>query len=212
MEEIKVAIYEDNSKLRKSLELLIQNTSGLRLLFSVAHCLNIPQDINAETPDVVLMDINLPGKSGIEGARIIKHLAKQIDILMLTVFEDEDSIFKALEAGATGYLLKSASSKKIIEGIVELHNGGSPISATIARKVLRALPKISAGNTLPSSLTQREEEILKLLESGNSSKIIGSKLGISYETVRTHVKKIYEKLQVNSVTSAINKAQKAGWL
>ena len=209
--EIKVSIYEDQKEMRESLEMLLQGLNGIALTGSYANCNNIEVDLISEVPNVVLMDIEMPGINGIEGLKKIKQKYNGINILMLTVFEDNDNVFKALCAGATGYLLKSTPPAKIAESIFEVYYGGAPMTPSIARKALEFL-HVKRKHDTETSLTNREVEILRLLEQGNSSKMIASSLNITYLTVRTHIKNIYEKLQACSATDALYKARKDDYL
>jgi DNA-binding NarL/FixJ family response regulator len=202
---IKVSIYEDNNALRESLAYLVMGANGLEMCKAYPNCLSAIENCNAHKPDVILMDINMPGMSGIEATRIIKEKFPEINILILTVFEDKERIFDALCAGATGYLLKKSSAVQIVEAIVDLYNGGSPISGEIARKVLdffHLKPKI--GNSY--DLSERELEVLQCIAHGDSYKMIGDTCCISMGTVRSHINNIYRKLQVNSKSEAVVKA------
>ncbi|MBV6428123.1 MAG: Response regulator protein VraR [Haliscomenobacter sp.] len=203
---IRVAVYEDNSALREALEILIKGISTFQLVGSYGDCLHIEQNLKEQEPDVVLMDIDLPGRSGIEGAYLIKRDAPSVEVLMLTVFDEDDKVFQAVCAGASGYLLKKSPPSKILEAIEEVYNGGAPMSPVIARKVLQLFPKAPAINNELDKLTQRERDVLVSLSRGNSYKMVAAELEISTETVRTYVKRIYEKLHVHSVTEAIAKA------
>ena len=203
---IRVAIYEDNSALREALEILIKGISAFQLVGSYGDCLHIEQNLKEQEADVVLMDIDLPGRSGIEGAYLIKRDAPSVEVLMLTVFDEDDKVFQAVCAGASGYLLKKTPPSKILEAIEEVYNGGAPMSPVIARKVLQLFPKAPAVNTELDKLTQRERDVLTSLSKGNSYKMVAAELEISIDTVRTYIKRIYEKLHVHSVAEAIHKA------
>jgi DNA-binding NarL/FixJ family response regulator len=151
------------------------------------------------------MDIDLPGKSGIEGVREVKSAYPKVEVIMITVFEDDDRIFKALQAGATGYLLKKTSLHSMIQAIQEVHAGGAPMSPSIARKVLQMPFALKNDNVSEYNLSQREIEIMKLLSKGLSYKMVAEELFISIDTVRSYIKRIYEKLHVHSITEAIHK-------
>ena len=156
-------------------------------------------------PEVVLMDINLPGMNGVECVRQLKQVAPQIQSLMLTVYEDTDNIFKALAAGASGYLLKRTKTAELLEAIREVHRGGSPMTTHIARKVTQSFQKAGPSPQPTENLSQREQEVLDCLSNGFLYKEIADKLGISYETVHTYIRRIYEKLQVRTRTEAVAK-------
>ncbi|NUO03648.1 MAG: response regulator transcription factor [Saprospiraceae bacterium] len=203
---IKIAIYEDNHALREALEILITGVPGFELVGAYPNCINIEADLRRAEPDVILMDIDLPERSGIEGAYIVKQQAPTVEVLMLTVFDDNDKVFQAVCAGASGYLLKKTPPAKILEAIEDIYNGGAPMTPVIARKVLQLFPRAPAVNTETDKLTPREQEVLSSLAKGNSYKMVADELGISIETVRTHIKRIYEKLHVHSVAEAIAKA------
>ena len=160
-------------------------------------------DMHSIKPDVVLMDINLPGMNGVEAVKIIKQQHPDINVIMCTVFEDEETIFKALSAGAGGYILKSMRPHKLLEAIREVNEGGAPMSASIAKRVISSFSK-SASITKHESLTAREMEVLQLLSKGLLYKEAADKLGLSVETIRSHCRNIYEKLHVNTKLEAIN--------
>ncbi|WP_373548112.1 response regulator [Haliscomenobacter sp.] len=203
---IKVTIYEDNNALREALEVLIKGVDNYHLIATYADCLHIETDLTQAQPDVILMDIDLPGRSGIEGAHLVQKISPTTEVLMLTVFDDDDKIFKAICAGANGYLLKKTPPARILEAIEEVYNGGAPMTPAIARKVLQLFPKTPAVNLELDKLTAREQEVLQSLARGNSYKMVAAELEISIDTVRTYIKRIYEKLHVHSVAEAIAKA------
>lgn len=202
---IKVGIVEDEKQIRESLVILINGSEG----FSCKHAYETAEDAIKEIPslnlDVVLMDIHLPGKNGIECVMKLKPQCDRIQFLMCTSFEDTDLVFKALKAGASGYLTKTTQPSKILDAIVEVYKGGSPMSSHIARKVVASFHNENKGNSEMQKLSEREKEILNLLSQGLRYKEIADKLCLSTETVRTHIRNIYEKLQVNSRTEALNK-------
>ncbi|MDZ7264187.1 MAG: response regulator transcription factor [candidate division KSB1 bacterium] len=204
---IKVVIIEDNDLFRNGLLQLISGTPGYACIGAFGDCETALPEIEELQPDVILMDIGLPGMSGIEGVKAIKAKSPEIDILMLTIYEDDNKVFESLYAGASGYLLKKTSPAGILEAISEIHAGGAPMSPRIARKVLDVFHgEIPSEQT--SQLSNREQEILQLLVEGLSYKAIGSRLFISPHTVRTHLKNIYEKLHVHSKSEAAVKAVK----
>lgn len=201
---IKVVIIEDIREIREGLQMLINGSDGFMCARTFATAeealLHLP-DIN---PDVALMDINLPGMNGIEAVRKLKPLCETTQFIMSTVYEDDESIFESLKAGASGYLLKNTAPSKILDSIIEVYHGGSPMSGQIARKVIATFQQRDSidGSEI---LTLREKEILKSLAKGLRYKEIAAELNIGLETVRTHARNIYEKLQVQSRTEAINK-------
>lgn len=204
---IRVAIFEDNRHLRDSLYYLISGTQGFMCAGVYPDCSDLIYQLAEAPADVVLMDIEMPGITGIEGVRLIKENFPLIQVLMQTVFQDDDNIFNSICAGASGYILKTTSPAGYIEAIKDVHNGGSPMTGSIARKVLQLFQQniVPASNT-DYQLTAKEKEILQYLVKGHSFKMIAAPLGISYETVRTHMKSIYSKLHVNSNTEAVSKA------
>jgi len=205
---IKVAIYEDNDPLRESLSYLILGTRSLDLTGAYPDCSKVMENCVMAKPDVILMDIDMPGISGIEATAMVKATFPEINILILTIFEDKNKVFEALCAGATGYMLKKSSAVEIIEAIAELHNGGSPMTGEIARKVFDFFsnPAISKNNDY--ALSSREFDILKCLVDGDSYKMIADNCCISMGTVRFHINNIYKKLHVNSKSEAVIKALK----
>lgn len=200
---ITVAIVEDHQEIRDSLALLINATEGYECPATYSDCESAIEGIEENLPDVVLMDIGLPGMSGIEGIKKIKQKHPDIDFIILSIHENDENVFESLCSGATGYLTKETPPAKIIEAIKEVHEGGSPMSTQIARMVVGSF-KIH-----PSpSLTQRETEVLSHLCEGESYKMIADSLFISEETVRRHIKSIYRKLEVHSKSEAVAKAIK----
>jgi len=207
---LRIAIFDDNKNIRESLTLLLQIEKDFEVVGSFAHVLDCIDDIKAVRPDVVLMDIEMPAMSGIEAVKLLKKEYPQIQVLMQTVFEDDDRVFDSICAGASGYILKNQLNAKLIDAIKELQFGGSPMSPSIARKVLtkmQTLTTLIQPEAAPDyHLTNREKEVLSCLVNGLSYKMIAADLDISYETVRSHVKKIYEKLHVASLTEVVAKA------
>lgn len=207
MSEIRVAIFEDNKHLRESLFYLVNGTSGLLCTGSFHDCSDLLFKLKQSTPDVILMDIEMPGMDGIEAVKIVKQEYPHIQILMQTIFHDDENIFNSICAGASGYILKTTSPAGYIDAILDVYNGGSPMSSSIARRVLTLFQK----NVTPATndnyqLTPKEKDILQHMVQGKSFKMIAAATGISYETVRTHMKNIYLKLHVNSNTEAVSKA------
>ncbi len=202
---IKVALVEDNNTLRTSLAHLISQSDGMQCIISLPNLLNVVSELKKCTPDIVLMDIGLPHISGIEGVTTVKENMPGIQVLMFTVFEDEEKIFEAIKAGASGYLLKKSAPEEIIEAIKSLYNGGAPMSASIARKVIESFQNNSLNLKQDFQLTTRETEILHSLTEGLSYKKLAEKYFISISTIRTHIRHIYEKLHVNSKSQAVAK-------
>lgn len=208
MKRIKIIIYEDLDHLRISLVSLLSGTDGFEVVASFGNCNNVVRDVNLYQPDVVLMDIDMPGTNGIDGLKLIKKQFPSIEVVMLTVFDEDEKVFKAICAGASGYLLKKSSNEKILEAIQDAYNGGSPMTSSVARKVLQYFPKQSAASEELNKLTEREMNVLNLLAKGFSYKMVAAELQISMDTVRTYIRRTYEKLQVHSVTEAISKIKK----
>src|ERR1017187_5524575 len=205
---ISISIVEDNDKLRATLARVIDRTDGFRCVSDYGSAEGALADLPKIKPDVVLMDINLPGINGVECVRQLKKLLPQIQVMMLTVYEDTENIFNALAAGANGYMLKRTPAKELIEAIREVQRGGSPMTTHIARKVVQSFQKSAGAQQVAdelSELSEREQQVLDLLAQGLIYKEIGEKLGISYETVHTYIRRIYEKLQVRTRTEAVAK-------
>lgn len=203
---IRVAIVEDHADLRGSWREIIEAAPGFECLGTYPSAEEALREIPFLKPDVVLMDINLPGMSGIECTRLLRDRNPRQQVLILTVYEDSDRIFEALQAGASGYLLKRTSPEQLLQGIVEVRNGGSPMTSEVARKVVQSFRRPARSKAAEEArITPREEEILKLLAQGYVTKEIADKLGISYYTTQTHLKNIYEKLHVRSKTEAVLK-------
>ena len=200
---ITVSIVEDNDELRGTLARVLSRAEGFRSLSQYASAEEALKALPQENPDVVLMDINLPEMNGVECVRQLRQVAPQIQVIMLTVYEDTEHIFNALAAGATGYLLKRTPRSELLEAIREVHQGGSPMTAHIARKVVQSFTKPAAAIQPTENLSPREQEVLDCLSKGFLYKEIAEKLGISYETVHTYIRRIYEKLQVRTRTEAV---------
>jgi DNA-binding NarL/FixJ family response regulator len=207
MSKIKIVIVEDLVEVIEGLSAFIKRDEELELMASFRTAEAATLELPLLKPDVAIMDINLPGISGIECVRKVKPVAPTIQFMMFTVYENDDKVFEALKAGASGYLLKKTAPPQIIEGIKELHEGGSPMSSSIARKLVGLFLEQQRERPLPSSaaLTTRENELLQLIAKGLLYKEIAKQLGISFHTVRQHIGKIYEKLHVQNKTEAINK-------
>lgn len=207
MSKIQVAIVEDTHDIRKGLMMMINGVEELECRQTFSSAEDAIKTLPINCADVVLMDIDLPGINGIECIKILKEKCNQTQYMMLTVFEDDDKIFRSLEAGATGYMLKKTPPAQLIEAIKDLSSGGSPMNAQIARKVVASFNKPKLNKTA-EELTKRELELLELLSKGYRYKEIADKLFISQDTVRSHIRNIYVKLHVNSKIEAINKVFK----
>ncbi len=207
-----VALVEDSAPMRRNLERMLRRARGVRCVCACGTAEEALEQIPRLKPDVVLMDINLPGASGIECTTRLKLQSPATQVIMLTVYEDTANIFNALKAGACGYLLKRSSPGEILEALTTVQTGGAPMTSEIARKIVMTFqsPAPSAGDA--AILSAREQEILELLSQGNVSKEIAGQLSISYHTVRVHTKHIYEKLHVRSRSEAVLKfmADKGG--
>ena len=208
--EIRVAIFEDNKLVRDALEAILNGTPGFTCCGVFADGNNWERNIKSSQPDVVLMDIEMPGLSGIEVTQHINENFPEVKILIQTVFNDSEKIFHAMCAGASGYILKNDPPHKYLEAINEVYNGGAPISPSVAKKMLGFFSNKNVILASPGStdyqLSEREQEILHLMVDGDNYKDIAAKAFISYETVRTHVKHIYKKLHVASRSEAVMKA------
>ncbi len=202
---IKIVIVEDNAKLRETMGCLIERQNGFEHLASFSTAEEALEGTPELKPDVVLMDINLPGMNGVECVRQLKPKLPQTQVLMLTVYEDTDNVFGALSAGASGYLLKRARPQELLTAIEELSQGGSPMSGHIARKVVQSFHHAPPANSAIASLSAREEEVLQCLASGYQYKEIAEELRIGTETVRTYIRRIYEKLHARSAAEAVAK-------
>ncbi len=202
---ITVSIVEDNDQLRATLARVIGRSEGFKYLSQYPSAEAALEGLPKDKPDVVLMDINLPGMNGVECVRQLKVVAPEIQVMMLTVYEDTENIFNALGAGASGYLLKRSKSAELLEAIREVQRGGSPMTTHIARKVTQSFLKAGPSTQPTENLSQREQEVLDCLSQGLIYKEIAEKLGISYETVHTYIRRIYEKLQVRTRTEAVAK-------
>jgi DNA-binding NarL/FixJ family response regulator len=208
---IQVALVEDDPNLRANLTAMLNSSLSFQCQAAYPDGMAALRGIPANRPDVVLMDINLPGMLGTDCVRKLKDLAPNLPVLMLTVYEDSEQIFKSLMSGATGYLLKRTSKEKLLEAIREVNAGGAPMSRQIARRVVQFFQKVNElltdtrNTSVVVSLTDREKEVLAALAKGYAYKEIADQLKISFETVRTHLRTIYEKLHVHSRTEAVLK-------
>lgn len=206
----RVLIYEDNPQLREGLTMLISGSEGFEVLAAFKNCEHVVDEFHAFQPDVVLMDIDMPGVNGIEGLKRIRATDSnsQVKVLMLTVFDDNKNVFEAIRHGANGYILKKTPPAKLLEYIAEAHSGGAPMTASIATQVLRMFSDLNHSKGEDYNLSDREKQVLQLLVDGYSYKMIAGEMFIAIDTVRSHIKKIYEKLHVNSKSEAVAKAFK----
>lgn len=198
---IYVAIVEDDNEIRESLSLIIDSTPGYTCKLIYSNAEDAVAQLSQEDPDVVLMDVELPGISGIQAVSKLKPILTETDFIMLTIRDDDSTVFDAICAGATGYLLKNTPPNRLLQAIDEVKVGGSPMSRSIARKVLASFQRPE-----PNPLTERETEILRNLCEGHNYRVIADKLFVSGHTVRTHIKNIYKKLHVSSRAEAVRKA------
>ena len=208
--DVNVAIVEDQARTREGLALLVGSTKGFRVTGAYGSMEEALAATEKTGPDVALCDIGLPGMSGIEGVRRWKERLPSLQVLMLTVFADDDHVFEAICAGASGYLLKDTEPARLLEAIRELHEGGAPMSPGIARKVVATFSRVAPPKRDDHRLSPREMELLQLLAEGHSYKTAARELEISIDTVRFHVRHVYEKLHVHSKSEAVMLAVRAG--
>ena len=202
---ISVSIVEDNDKLRGTLARVLNRAEGFHCVSDYGNAEDALKDLPNVQPEVVLMDINLPGMNGVECVRQLKQLLPTVQVMMLTVYEDTENIFNALAVGASGYMLKRTPQAQLLDAIRDVHRGGSPMTTHIARKVVQSFQRTQASAAQTDSLSEREQQVLQLLSEGLIYKEISDKLGIGYETVHTYIRRIYEKLQVRTRTEAVAK-------
>lgn len=200
-----ICIIEDIPEINEGLVDLLEKDERFSIIGNFSTAEKAMEELPNLMPDIVISDINLPNKSGIDALKYIKNLHPQIQFIMFTIYEDSDQVFDALKSGASGYILKNTTPSKIIESIIELSEGGSPMSPSIARKVINTFNSSNSSSTVEDLLTQREFEIIKLLSKGFLYKEIADQLFISISTVKRHINHIYEKLQVQNKTEAVNK-------
>jgi len=201
---IQVAIIEDDIQLQRHLAGLLNEAEGFLLKAGYTSCEEAINDIPENTPDIILMDIELPGMNGVEGTRLVKEKWPEIDIIMLTIHEDNDSVFRSLQNGASGYLVKNVAPEKLLEALKEVKNGGAPMSMPIARMVIHSFHKMPPDE----ALTAREKDVLNRLRDGKSYKAIADELFVSKSTVKFHIKNIYRKLHVSNKTQLALKSYK----
>jgi DNA-binding NarL/FixJ family response regulator len=208
--QVKILLYDDNEALRTSVTALINDEPDFELLAAISNAETVETDVRQLLPDVVLMDIDMPQVNGVEAVRRIRKIAPALPVIMLTVFDDNDNIFNAICAGASGYILKRYASLEIPGAIRNVLSGGAPMTGSVARKVLQMIPVARSSEQEHTALSERERAILQLLVQGFSYKMIAAQVNISLDTVRFHIKKIYDKLHVHSATEAVSKALRDG--
>ncbi len=208
--KIRVIVFDDHPAIRDNIELLVDAEPDMICVGTFPDCRDLERKIEKSEPDVIVMDIQMPGMNGIEGVKLIRGKFPAMRILMQTVFEDEQRIFDSICAGANGYILKKSSAEEIIKAIRDVHAGGSAMTPTVAGKVLEKVKGSFGAVSNPDdiSLSEREHEILMLLSKGKSYKMIADELKISFHTVDSHLRKVYEKLHVHSMTEAVDQARK----
>lgn len=204
---LRVICFDDNKNIRDSVSLLLSTTGNIKMIAGFDSCKNLLQDIEREKPDVIIMDIDMPEINGVQAVEILRKQHPTLPVMMLTGFEDDEKVFSSLCAGANGYILKNTKMDSLINQIQEVYEGGAPMTPLIARKVLNQFAKMQPQKTPDENynLSNREKDVLHLLVQGKSYKMIADELHISYETVHSHIRKIYQKLQVNSVGEAVSK-------
>lgn len=209
---IRVALIEDQRRTREALASLIDGSPGFRVVARYASGEEAIANIRVEKPDVVLTDIGLPGMAGVEVVARLRELLPRTPILMLTVHGEDQHVFDALCAGAYGYMLKDVAPARLLEAIREVHEGGAPMSPEVARRVVLMFQSFAPPKPQEAPLSPRELEVLHLLAEGNSYKSCADRLGVSLDTVRSHVRQIYERLHVHSKSEAVTKALRSGWI
>lgn len=201
-----IGIVDDNDVLRKSMQLLLENSGRFQVAFSLHDARDVLQQTEAFMPRLILMDIDMPGVNGIEAVKMLRRDFPAVEIVMFTVFEDDEKIFKSVMAGASGYLLKKTAPAKLLEALDDFVHGGAPMTGSIASRVLQMFRKQTHQTAARFNLSARELDILTGLTEGKSYRIIAAERFLSTETVRSHVKNIYEKLHVHSKAEAVAKA------
>jgi len=205
---VRVLLYDDNEALRQSMETLIREEKDMQVIAAMSNAETVETDIRELKPDVVLMDIDMPAVNGVSAVKRIRQVDAALPIIMLTVFDDNENIFNAVCAGASGYILKRCASEEIPGAIRNVLSGGAPMTGVVARKVLQMVPAARGPETEDVNLSQREVQILQLLARGFSYKMIAAEIKVSMDTVRFHIKNIYDKLHVHSAPEAVSKGLK----
>ncbi len=208
---IRITIFEDNDPLRQLLTTVFDNSNEFTLTGAYTDATDIINDLKHDKPAMILMDIDMPGTNGLQALKQVKQYDPSIKVVMHTVFEDNDKIFEAICSGADGYLLKSATEQELVQSLLQVQAGGAMMTPSVARKVLTLFARFAPQrNGEEYHLTTREKEVLRLLIKGYSYKMIAAELNLAVETVRTYIKRMYEKLQVHSMSAAVAKALKEG--
>jgi len=205
---VQILVYDDNEALSESLQTLLEEEPDFSVTAIMSNAETVETDINVLNPDVILMDIDMPAVSGVEALKRIHKVKPGMPVIMLTVFDDNENIFRAICSGASGYILKRHLSIEIVPAIRNVLSGGAPMTGTVAKKVLQMLPVAQSAENESKALTIREREILQLLTNGYSYKMIAGQVKLGLDGVRFHIKKIYDKLHVHSATEAVSKAIK----
>jgi len=205
-EKISVIVFEDNMHFSESLSLLLNLSEKFTCAFVSSDTMTIIEDIHTYKPQLLLMDIEMPGMNGIEATKLVKETFPDLLVLMLTSFDDDDKIFQSLCAGGSGYLLKNATAQQILQALTDVYNGGSAFSPMVARRMVNFFQNKMSYSVESDKLTLKEKAVLQELVKGNSYKMIAAELGISFETVKGYIKNIYKKLHVNNSTEAVAKA------
>ena len=204
----RILIYDDNAALRMSMDALLSDEPEMEVVAAIPDAQSVIRDLKTWKPDVVLMDIDMPSVNGVEAVKLIRSVYKDLPVIMLTIFDDNDNIFRAICAGASGYILKMYATEEVPAGIRNVLTGGAPMTGSVAKKVLTMLPQAKTHEQEKCNLTEKETAILQLLVNGYSYKMIAAEIRISIDTVRFHIKKIYDKLHVHSATEAVSRTLK----
>ena len=205
---VKILLYDDNEALRNSIKIMLDDEPGFTTVATMPNAETVEIDVRELQPDVILMDIDMPVVNGVQAVQRIRAINPELPIIMLTVFDDNENIFNAICAGASGYILKRYAMIEIPDAIHTVLNGGAPMTASVAKKVLQMVPGAKSPEAEKSNLSNKETAILQLLVNGYSYKMIAAEISISLDTVRFHIKKIYDKLHVHSAAAAVSKAIK----
>jgi len=208
----RIVIYDDNASLRMSMDALLSDEPDMEVVAAIPGAQSVIRDLKTHRPDVVLMDIDMPSVNGVEAVKQIRSVYKDLPVIMLTIFDDNENIFRAICAGASGYILKMYATEEVPAGIRNVLTGGAPMTGSVAKKVLMMLPQAKAHEQEKCNLTNKETAILQLLVNGYSYKMIAAEIKISIDTVRFHIKKIYDKLHVHSATEAVSRTLKENLL